>query len=171
LNVRAAGLTAPDLTVAADAGAPPCLIVNPRSFSASRGFAQQASALARTHGAEIVTVDGPAALRAAVESILARRQRTVMVLAGDGTVCAIVDQLSNLAPGAWTPDLLILPGGRTNLTAVDLGTGSQSPADIEAGAVDGRGISAATSLSKNAARCASSSRQLLLATDSSSRLH
>jgi hypothetical protein len=126
LNVRAAGLTAPDLTVAADAGAPPCLIVNPRSFSASRGLAQQASALARTHGAEIVNVDGPAALRAAVESILARRQRTVMVLAGDGTVCAIVDQLSNLAPGAWTPDLLILPGGRTNLTAVDLGTGSRA---------------------------------------------
>jgi hypothetical protein len=54
-----------------------------------------------------------------------------MVLAGDGTVCAIVDQLSSLAPGAWIPDLLVLPGGRTNLTAADLGSGGQALAMLK----------------------------------------
>ncbi|MDO9314966.1 MAG: diacylglycerol kinase family protein [Burkholderiaceae bacterium] len=131
MNARVSGLESPVRAVAAEAQMPPCLIVNPRSFSASRGLAASASALALSQGAEVVTVDGPASLRAAVESILARRQRTVMMLAGDGTVCAIVDQLSNLLPGAWTPDLLILPGGRTNLTAADLGTGGHALATLK----------------------------------------
>ena len=131
MNARVSGLEAPVRALAAEAETPPCLIVNPRSFSASRGLAESASTLARAQGAEVVTLDGPASLRVAVESILARRQRTVMVLAGDGTVCAVVDQLSHLPPGAWTPDLLILPGGRTNLTAVDLGTGGHALATLK----------------------------------------
>jgi diacylglycerol kinase family enzyme len=117
--------------VATHVAAPPCLIVNPRSFSASRGLAAEATALALAQGSDVVTVDGPVALRSAVESILARRQHRVMVLAGDGTVCAIVDQLSSLPPGAWKPDLLLLPGGRTNLTAVDLGTGGRALATLK----------------------------------------
>ena len=126
LNVPASALATPDAAVVATVGTPPCLIVNPRSFSASRGLAAQASALARAHGAEVVTVDSPDATRAAVSAILARQQRQVMLLAGDGTVCAIVDQLSNLPAGAWTPDLLVLPGGRTNLTAADLLPGERA---------------------------------------------
>lgn len=53
-----------------------------------------------------------------------------MILAGDGTVCAIVDQLSKLPEGAWTPDLLVLPGGRSNLTAADLVPGSSALATL-----------------------------------------
>ena len=120
LNAHAPALATPDLPIVAAASTTPCLIVNPRSFSASRGLAAKATALARSQGAEVVTVDSPDATRAAVATILARRQRQVMLLAGDGTVCAIVDQLSNLPAGAWTPDLLVLPGGRTNLTAADM---------------------------------------------------
>ena len=120
MNAHAPALATPDLPIVAAASTTPCLIVNPRSFSASRGLAAKATALARSQGAEVVTVDSPDATRAAIATILARRQRQVMVLAGDGTVCAIVDQLSNLPAGAWTPDLLVLPGGRTNLTAADM---------------------------------------------------
>ena len=58
--------------------------------------------------------------RRALESILARRQRHVAVLAGDGTVHAVVEGLARLPAGHWLPELLILPGGRTNLTAADL---------------------------------------------------
>jgi diacylglycerol kinase family enzyme len=126
LNAHAPALATPDLRIVATASTPPCLIVNPRSFSASRGLATQATALARSHGAEVVSVDGPDATRAAITKILARRQRQVMLLAGDGTVCAVVDQLSNLPAGAWTPDLLVLPGGRTNLTAADLVPGGRA---------------------------------------------
>ncbi len=126
MNARASALATPDSSIVATASTPPCLIVNPRSFSASRGLAAQATALARSHGAEVVTVDSPEATRAAIAGILMRRQRQVMLLAGDGTVCAIVDQLSNLPAGAWTPDLLVLPGGRTNLTAADLVPGGRA---------------------------------------------
>ena len=138
MNASTAGLAVPDRALATGDGAPPCLIVNPRSFSASRGLAAQATALARSHGAEVVEVDGPAMLTAAVDSILARRQRQVIVLAGDGTVCAIVDQLSSLPPDAWTPDLLLLPGGRTNLTAVDLGLGGPALATLKRGLLRSR---------------------------------
>ena len=104
----------------ADATAPPCLIVNPLSFRASRGLAGRASAIAAAHCAEVIRVDAPASVAAAVESILIRRQSRVAVLAGDGTVREIVDRLARLPPGRWLPDLLILPGGRSNLTAADL---------------------------------------------------
>jgi hypothetical protein len=126
LNAHAPALATPDLRIVATASTPPCLIVNPRSFSASRGLAAKATALARSHGAEVVSVDSPDATRAAISSILTRHQRQVMLLAGDGTVSAIVDQLSNLPAGAWTPDLLVLPGGRTNLTAADLVPGGRA---------------------------------------------
>ena len=50
-----------------------------------------------------------------------------MVLAGDGTVHAIVDQLASRPPAAaWLPDLLVLPGGRSNLTAADLTPGASA---------------------------------------------
>ena len=126
MNASASALATPDLSIVATSSTPPCLIVNPRSFSASQGLAAQAAELARSHGAEVISVDGPDATRAAIEGILVRRQRHVMLLAGDGTVCAIVDQLSNLPVDAWTPDLLVLPGGRTNLTAADLVPGGRA---------------------------------------------
>ena len=131
MNALASGFEVPDLAVVAKTATLPCLIVNPRSFSASRGLAAQATALALALDAEVVVVDGPASTIAAIDSILARRQRQVMVLAGDGTVCAIVDQLSNLPAGAWVPDLLVLPGGRTNLTAADLVPGGAALATLK----------------------------------------
>ncbi len=131
MNAFVSPLEAPSRGVVAKAITPPCLIVNPRSFSASRGLAAQATSLALAHGAEVVTVDGPASTVAAVESILARRQAHVMVLAGDGTVCAIVDQLCHLPHGSWVPDLLVLPGGRSNLTAADLVPGGAALATLK----------------------------------------
>jgi hypothetical protein len=130
LNAREFG-PLPASAALADGSLPPCLIVNPRSFRASRGLAAQATAMARAHGTQVVQVDGPDALTAAVESILARRQRRVMVLAGDGTVRAVVDQLARLPPGTWTPDLLVLPGGRSNLTAADLVPGRPALATLK----------------------------------------
>jgi hypothetical protein len=122
LNAEVPGLMPvfESLDALANASMPPCLIVNPLSFRASRGLAEQAQAVAKAQGAEVVVVDGPASLTAAVDAILVRRQRHVMVLAGDGTVRAVIDQLASLPRGSWMPDLLVLPGGRTNLTAADL---------------------------------------------------
>ncbi|MDB5998322.1 MAG: diacylglycerol kinase, catalytic region [Rhizobacter sp.] len=107
------------------------MIVNPLSYSAARGLASKAAGVARAHGAEVVVVNSLATLNAAVESILLRRQRQVIVLAGDGTVQAIVDQLASQAAGSWMPDLLVLPGGRSNLTSIDLVPGGRALATLE----------------------------------------
>jgi len=74
LNARLPELVPTAPAIAAEPSAPACLIVNPRSFSASRGLAEKAVALARSHHAEVVVVTAPAELTAAIESILARRQ-------------------------------------------------------------------------------------------------
>jgi len=107
---------------AADAAAPaaPCLLVNRRSFRAARGLADRAIALARSRGVEVAAVEEAADVVGAVARIVARRQRHVAVLAGDGTVREVVEQLALQPPGRFMPDLLVLPGGRTNLTAADL---------------------------------------------------
>lgn len=137
----AVGAPASARAAVADAAAPVCLIVNPLSFRASRGLAGRAIAIAAAHGAEVVRVEGPADVAAAIESILARRQRRVALLAGDGTVREVVERLALLPPGHWLPDLLILPGGRSNLTSADLVPRGRALATLEralAWAEDGR---------------------------------
>ncbi|NUZ05237.1 diacylglycerol kinase family protein [Piscinibacter koreensis] len=112
----------------------PLLLVNPLSFRASRGLAERAIALATAHGAEVECVDGsPEATSAAVERILARRQRHVIVLAGDGTVHALIERLAERPAGSWLPDLLVLPGGRSNVTAADLLPGFDALGGLRSG--------------------------------------
>ncbi|WPB58948.1 diacylglycerol kinase family protein [Xylophilus sp. GOD-11R] len=124
--ILSAGIATPaplQTTILSQPAPPPCLIVNPLSFRASRGLASVARDIAAAQGVEIVSVDGPETLERAVDNILARRQSQVIILAGDGTVRAIIDQLASLPAGSWLPDLLVLPGGRTNLIAADLTPG------------------------------------------------
>lgn len=100
---------------------PLCLIVNSRSFRAANGgMAERAMALAAEHGADIIHVEQLSQLAAALDGVLARGQRRLCVLAGDGTVREIADHLARLPAGTPLPQLLVLAGGRTNLTAADL---------------------------------------------------
>ncbi|MCC2657154.1 MAG: diacylglycerol kinase, catalytic region [Panacagrimonas sp.] len=103
-----------------------CLIVNPRSFRASRGgLAERAIELARRHDVDVIEAQNPAALSAALDRrLVAGPRRDLVVLAGDGTVQALIDLLVRLPGDLPMPRLLVLGGGRTNLTAADLdGTG------------------------------------------------
>ncbi|MGH8516740.1 MAG: diacylglycerol kinase family protein, partial [Panacagrimonas sp.] len=103
-----------------------CLIVNPKSFRASKGrLAQRATELARRHGADVIEAEAPTMLAAELNRRLMRGRRfDLLVLAGDGTVQALVDQLVRLPADLPMPRLMVLGGGRTNLTAADLdGTG------------------------------------------------
>lgn len=110
-------------TAPAPAELKPCLIVNARSFRASRGsLAARAARLAREYGADVMPCAEPSEIEAALDRLQARRQQRIFVLAGDGTVHAIVDYLSRLAGAPERlPQLLVLGGGRTNLIAGDLG--------------------------------------------------
>ncbi len=116
----------PAHVTAAGAGPAACLVVNPRSFTvASSRLAARAIALAKAHGADVVAADHPRHFEEGLDAALARGARRVLVLGGDGTVQAIVDHLARCAPGSALPQLLVLGGGRTNLTAADLhGSGS-----------------------------------------------
>lgn len=78
-------------------------------------------ALATAYGADIIQIDELSQLTAALDGILARGHLQICVLAGDGTVHTIADHLARLPAGSPQLQLLILAGGRTNLTAADLG--------------------------------------------------
>jgi hypothetical protein len=109
-------------TAPAPAEPRPCLIVNARSFRASRrSLAARAAQLAREYGADVMQCGQPSEIEAALDRLRARRQQRIFVLAGDGTVQAIVEHLSRLSGPEPLPQLLVLGGGRTNLIAGDLG--------------------------------------------------
>ena len=86
-----------------EAELPACLIVNPKSFLASRG------GLA-------VELDATFGVLTALDERLARGVQRIFILAGDGTIHAIVEHLARLPQGSALPQLLLLGGGRTNLT-------------------------------------------------------
>lgn len=97
------------------ASPPPVLLINPRSFRASRWRrAQRAARLARRAGLEVMEAADPAGFRAAFDALHARRVQQVWMFAGDGTIHWLAEYLHGLADG-WSPELLLLGGGRANV--------------------------------------------------------
>jgi hypothetical protein len=100
----------------------PYLLINPRSYSAARGaLATRAARLAGAYGAHVLEAADAAQIDAAIDVVSATPLQPVFVLAGDGTVQALVDRLAMLPAPTAGPQLLVLGGGRSNLTAADLG--------------------------------------------------
>ncbi len=120
--MNAIGLATPPVhATTARTGAPACLLVNPRSHSVRNSrLRERAIALASRHGAEIIEADTPARISAGLDRALAHGARRLFVLSGDGTVQALTDCLAGLPAGLALPQLMLLAGGRTNLTAADL---------------------------------------------------
>jgi hypothetical protein len=109
---------------AAQASAPSAarLIINPLSFRMSRGQRHgQLVSLARELGLEVVTIADEAALDRAIRAVVEAPPARLIICAGDGTVQALVTALADLDE-SQRPELLVLGGGRTNYTALDLGT-------------------------------------------------
>lgn len=100
----------------------PCLLVNPRSYRASRhNLAERAARMAQAAGLEahwIVDID---AARECFDTMRARRQQQLWLLAGDGTIQALTEYLSELPPGEWSPQVLLLAGGRANVVPREMG--------------------------------------------------
>lgn len=114
------------------ATAPACLIVNPLSFRASiKDLAKRAAAVGHAYGADVVSATLPAQLECEIDRQIACGQDKVFVLAGDGTVHAIVDHLAGKPAGTRLPRLLVLGGGRSNLIAADLGGSGRLLAKLE----------------------------------------
>lgn len=111
----------------------PCLIINPQSFRASRGdLAARAAALGRAHGAELIVASDPRAIARGLDRALAPGPRPIFVLSGDGTMQALFDDLVARFGDADLPPLLLLGGGRSNVSAADVGGCGDLLAKLEA---------------------------------------
>jgi hypothetical protein len=99
----------------------PCLLVNPRSFRASRmGMARRAARLASMAGLEVHEVLDPASLRARLDRLRESGAQQIWVLAGDGTIHALAEYFAEAARD-WSPALLFLAGGRANVVPREVG--------------------------------------------------
>ncbi|MPZ44806.1 MAG: hypothetical protein GEV05_15670 [Betaproteobacteria bacterium] len=84
-------------------------------------MAERAAQLAGAQGIEVIRATDSAEIAAAMDLLLDRRQQKIFILSGDGTVQAVVDRLVSLPADVPQPQLLVLGGGRSNVTAGDLG--------------------------------------------------
>lgn len=106
---------------AEQAASRPVLLINPRSFRASRwGLARRAARLARRAGVEVIAASDPQRFRNAFDRLHAQRQPEIWLLSGDGTIHWIAEYLAHAADG-WSPALLLLGGGRANVVPRDAG--------------------------------------------------
>ncbi|MDQ2639505.1 MAG: hypothetical protein M3Y79_02830 [Pseudomonadota bacterium] len=104
-----------------ESAGPPVLLINPRSFRASRWrLAQRAARLARAAGLEVVAAGDPERFRAAFDRLHAERREQVWLLSGDGTIHWIAEYLAHVGD-AWSPALLLLGGGRANVVPRETG--------------------------------------------------
>src|SRR5687768_17607029 len=60
-------------------------------------------------------------MHAAVEAFVAADTDLLVIIGGDGTVQAVLNHLFLLQPDSRWPILAVIPGGTTNMTALDLG--------------------------------------------------
>lgn len=108
-------------TAAPPRSGPPVLLINPRSFRASRwGLAGRAARCARRAGIEVIEAGDPGQFRAAFDRLHERRQDEIWLLSGDGTIHWLAEYLDGLGDG-WSPALLLLGGGRANVVPRECG--------------------------------------------------
>jgi hypothetical protein len=93
----------------------PCLLVNPRSFRASRmGLAGRAIRMVRGAGLDVHEVTDPPSLHARLDQLRDQGVQQIWILSGDGTIQALAEYFAHGSPD-WSPTLLLLAGGRANL--------------------------------------------------------
>ena len=101
---------------AAPAAGDTCLLINPLATRTLYGsLAARARAMAEMVGIEVALVSDPRQITSLLQRLHARRVKQLFVLSGDGTAQIIAAYLEQLSPGEWTPNLLLLGGGRANV--------------------------------------------------------
>lgn len=97
-----------------------CLL-NPMSGQVSKRTPAIRQALAEIPGILVCEAHDAITFKTAVEQLLRANIDLLVIVAGDGTTHAILGHLFTvLAPEKW-PVLMIIPGGTTNMTPLDLG--------------------------------------------------
>jgi hypothetical protein len=99
----------------------PGLLANPRSSRFARQAGLMREAGARFPDALYREAGDPGEIGAAVRELVGEGADIIIVLGGDGTLQAVLDQLPAGSPAC--PALAVIPCGSTNMTALDLGCG------------------------------------------------
>jgi diacylglycerol kinase family enzyme len=107
------------------------ILCNPDSGRVRGRLAEIRALGRRIAGESYIEVNGQTIGGGAVLDLLARRPELLVVIGGDGTLHALLDQL--LAPGRSVPlpALLAVPGGTTNMSMLDLGMRGRPLAVLE----------------------------------------
>jgi len=116
---------------------PAGIVLNPRSFRVRSALLDRAMALQTRPGVILKEAADPGTISSVLDEMLPQRPRLLAIMGGDGTVQAAINHLAGLhaaASGYPAPDLpplLLLAGGRTNLTARDLSRPSRLARGLE----------------------------------------
>ena len=100
----------------------PGLLCNPRSGRLARRSSVLREVAKGFPGGLYREACDPAAIGQACRELVGEGADIIIVLGGDGTLQAVLDQVL-LAAGATSPPLAVVPCGSTNMTAIDLGCG------------------------------------------------
>ncbi len=99
------------------------ILANPNSFRMAIGkHLAQVDRLARAGAMSLYPVQSPADIASALAEAAPGVDDRLVIIGGDGTLQAVVTELVAPAERGQAPTLCMLGGGRTNLTARDLGS-------------------------------------------------
>jgi diacylglycerol kinase family enzyme len=96
-------------------------LFNPLSGRIRKRRAEMKRELGAVPNATCWEVTNALEIRASVEAFLEADIDLLVIVGGDGTVQGVLNHLFALQPGSKWPVLTIIPGGTTNMTALDLG--------------------------------------------------
>jgi diacylglycerol kinase (ATP) len=97
------------------------LIFNPLGGQFRKRDAQIRSILADLPGVDQIEATSLAEFDQAVRILVAAEVEWLIVVGGDGTLQGVISCLFTWLPSGKWPELTIVPGGTTNMTALDLG--------------------------------------------------
>lgn len=96
-------------------------VLNPMSGQTRKHLAAIQQALNDIPGMKVCEAADAIAFKAAIDHLIQADIDLLVVVAGDGTTHAILSHLfATLAFSQW-PVLMIIPGGTTNMTSLDIG--------------------------------------------------
>ncbi len=97
------------------------LISNPKSTTNAGGMEKVRRLVSESGNVVHYELDGPASVDDAL-ALLARANPAVLIInGGDGTIGMVLAALLHRSPFKVIPPIVLLPGGKTNMTAADLG--------------------------------------------------
>lgn len=97
------------------------LLLNPKGGQASKRGAQIHNVLTEMPNVIVREASNAIEFRTSLDSLLQANIDLLVIVAGDGTIHATLSHLFAAYPTDQWPALLLVPGGTTNMTALDLG--------------------------------------------------